>query len=223
MPKTPQRQLDELRPLAIATLTAYQNAALAQRWQAGVEHCRARAQAVGMGMDCVLLYAQVYLRVLWVKDEYEVARLHTDKDFAGSLQDQFEGDFRVVYHFAPPVWAAQDGHGRPRKSPYAGWRAALLPALARLKFLRRTPMDVFAWSAERREEFGWIDFFEQVWRACDVLFDRQDTQQIRRILEIFQSVKGFGQIRARTQAAARSELSLLLHRINLRHDKDSGT
>jgi hypothetical protein len=32
------------------------------------------------------------------KDEYEVARLHADPQFAQAIREQFEGDYHLVFH-----------------------------------------------------------------------------------------------------------------------------
>ena len=43
------------------------------------------------------------------KDEYEVARLHSDPAFApASIAQMFEGDYLVVHHLAPPLLGKTD-------------------------------------------------------------------------------------------------------------------
>ena len=42
-------------------------------------------------------------KLMAYKDEYEVARLHRDRSFAKKLAEQFEGDFRIKHHLAPPM------------------------------------------------------------------------------------------------------------------------
>ena len=46
------------------------------------------------------------------KDEYEVARLHTDPAFLAKLADQFEDGFKLKYHLAPPLLAEEERQGR---------------------------------------------------------------------------------------------------------------
>ena len=52
--------------------------------------------------------ARYYAKLLAYKDEYEVARLHADGDFRKKIEGMFEGDYRVVFHLAPPLLARQD-------------------------------------------------------------------------------------------------------------------
>ena len=42
------------------------------------------------------------------KDEYEVARLYTDGAFQRQLEQAFEGDLKLEFHLAPPLFARRD-------------------------------------------------------------------------------------------------------------------
>jgi indolepyruvate ferredoxin oxidoreductase len=49
------------------------------------------------------------------KDEYEVARLYTSGDFEKRLKQQFEGDFKLRFHLAPPLLAKKTPKGACRR------------------------------------------------------------------------------------------------------------
>jgi indolepyruvate ferredoxin oxidoreductase len=49
--------------------------------------------------------ARYHFKLLAVKDEYEVARLYAESDFAERVAATFEGDYRLVFHLAPPLVA----------------------------------------------------------------------------------------------------------------------
>jgi indolepyruvate ferredoxin oxidoreductase len=87
-------------------------------------------------------------------DEYEVARLYTDGSFfQRALARQFEGDYTLTFHLAPPLVAKRDaatGHLRKQELGPAMMKAFTL--LAQLRRLRGTCLDVFGSSAERRLE-----------------------------------------------------------------------
>lgn len=54
-------------------------------------------------------------KLMAYKDEYEVARLYNSPTFKDQLAQQFEGDFTLNFHMAPP-WISQMGsNGRPLK------------------------------------------------------------------------------------------------------------
>ena len=52
--------------------------------------------------------ARNYFKLLAIKDEYEVARLYTDGEFERQVAAAFEGDYKLRYHFAPPLWVKPD-------------------------------------------------------------------------------------------------------------------
>src|SRR5690606_2299008 len=132
------RSLDEAVARRVDALTAYQDAALAERYRARVERVRAAetrvAGAAGALTDAV---ARNYHKLLAIKDEYEVARLYTDGEFERQVAAAFEGDWRLRYHFAPPLWVKPDPvTGRPVKRSYGPWMRHALALLARMKGLR---------------------------------------------------------------------------------------
>ena len=52
--------------------------------------------------------ARYYFKLLAIKDEYEVARLYAESDFAQRVAAQFEGDYKLTFHLAPPVFNKPD-------------------------------------------------------------------------------------------------------------------
>ena len=91
-----------------------------------------------------------------------------------SCGSEFEGDFTVNYHLAPPLLAVASSTraGRPRKRAFGPWIQTPMKVLARLKMLRGTPLDVFGYTAERRSERA----LDRVVRGTD----REDPCQARR-------------------------------------------
>jgi indolepyruvate ferredoxin oxidoreductase len=56
--------------------------------------------------------ARYLFKLMAYKDEYEVARLHTDKAFTDKIAGMFEGDYKIVHHMAPPLMAKKQRQGR---------------------------------------------------------------------------------------------------------------
>ena len=99
--------------------------------------------------------ARAYHKLLAYKDEYEVARLHSNGDFLKSLQTRFEGDYRLRFHLAPPLLAKRDPvSGKPQKREFGRLDTRPMRWLARGKRLRGGPFDPFGYTAERRLEAG---------------------------------------------------------------------
>jgi indolepyruvate ferredoxin oxidoreductase len=131
-----------------AYLVGYQGKRLARRYRKLVDQAR-EAEATAPGLTEAV--AEGYFKLLAYKDEYEVARLHSE-----TLEQALAGTFgkvgRVTYHMAPPILGRKDADGRPRKSEFGPWMGRALRMLAKFRFLRGTPLDPFGYSAERRSE-----------------------------------------------------------------------
>lgn len=93
-----------------------------------------------------------YHRVLAIKDEYEVARLHLDT--AVQVRETFAPGFRMAYHLAPPLLGFLRRNGRPAKLRFGAWIHPLFVLLARCRVLRGTPFDPFRYSSERRAQYA---------------------------------------------------------------------
>jgi indolepyruvate ferredoxin oxidoreductase len=87
------------------------------------------------------------------KDEYEVARLYTAPEFRQKLERQFDGDYSLKVHLAPPMLSSIDPNtGLPRKREFGPWIFKAFSILAKLKSLRGTAFDVFGYTQERKTE-----------------------------------------------------------------------
>ena len=72
--------------------------------------------------------------MLAYKDEYEVARLHTESGFVESVKRNFGAGARMSFHFSPPLFARRDpATGRPKKYELGPWVLPILRVLAKLR------------------------------------------------------------------------------------------
>ncbi|HEX7156333.1 MAG TPA: indolepyruvate ferredoxin oxidoreductase family protein, partial [Burkholderiaceae bacterium] len=165
--------LAEIVAVRAEFLAAYQNAAYAQRYADQVERVRrVEAERAGGSTRLAETVARNYFKLLAIKDEYEVARLHADPKFHARIASQFEGDYRLNYYLAPPLLAKIDpATGVPKKMRFGSWLGAGFRVLAQLRFLRGTPLDPFARTAERRAERALIGEYEAL---VDELLERLD-------------------------------------------------
>src|SRR5213075_3340775 len=145
--------LDEVIAHRSTHLAEYQNAALAVRYRALVKRVRDAATDGGYGDALPRAVAINYAKLLAYKDEYEVARLFTDGRFEKQLRDQFEGEFKFNFNLAPPILGGGlDALGRPKKRAFGAWMMPLFRLLAKMRFLRGTPFDIFGYSPDRKLE-----------------------------------------------------------------------
>ena len=189
--------LDELIARRESHLTAYQDAAYGQRYRALVDRVRETEGRVLAGRQSIAeAVARYYSKLLAYKDEYEVARLHTDAAFARALEAEFEGGYRLVFHLAPPLLARRDPHtGIPRKRAFGAWVLPVFKLLSRLKGLRGTVFDPFGYSAERRTERMLIAEYE---RTVEELLDglcQENYDDAVAIASLPEQVRGFGHIK----------------------------
>ena len=89
--------------------------------------------------------------------------MHTSPEFSKRLENQFEGNYSLKIHLAPPLWSKRDPNsGEPIKSTYGAWIFGAMKILSRFKFLRGTAFDLFGYSEERRLERQLIREYEQL-------------------------------------------------------------
>lgn len=153
-----------------------------------------------------------YHRVLAVKDEYEVARLHL-QSMKKALRE-FEEGFRMHFHLAPPFWPGKTPDGRPRKQEVGPWILPMFSFLARMKFLRGTVFDVLALSHERQLQKKWTQTYEQ---DMDMLLTKPDWHHLEAAKELAnlpQRVRGFGPVWEKNYHEAMSSRHQLLKTLN---------
>src|SRR5207248_2326968 len=125
------RTLDELIERRVQLLTDYQDARYAERYRALVERVRKRESEITASTKLTEAVARYYAKLLAYKDEYEVARLHASGALEQKIDGMFEGDYKLVFHLAPPLLARKDPvTGEPRKMRFGGW---MLPGVRLLK------------------------------------------------------------------------------------------
>ncbi len=193
-------------------LTAYQNAAYAADYQAFVGKVQAAEARLGDGGGTRLAeaVARYLFKLMAYKDEYEVARLHTDPAFAAKIDGMFEGDYRVVHHLAPPVLGRTNAQGEPVKQAFGPWMRRAFAVLARCKGLRGTAFDPFGRTEERRTERALI----QEYRASiDEVLAGLDAARLPLAVEIArlpEGIRGYGHVKARHLARVRPQWAALM-------------
>ncbi|WP_372089009.1 indolepyruvate ferredoxin oxidoreductase family protein [Tistrella mobilis] len=178
-------------------LTAYQDASYAGAYAELVERVRQHEMRV-MPRSTALTdaVARSLFKLMAYKDEYEVARLYTDGAFHDKLARQFEGDVRLTFHLAPPLFARRDkATGRPRKSSYGPWVMGAFRLLARMKRLRGTVFDPFGHTAERRTERRLIaEYRATVERLVAGLTPENHARAVE-IAKLPMDIRGFGHVK----------------------------
>ena len=201
--------LDETIARRAEFLSAYQDAAYAEQYRAFVARVR-EAEAPLSSTRLTEAVAQGLFKLMAYKDEYEVARLHADAAFAAKIGEMFEGEVKLVHHFAPPILGKTDAQGRPVKQAFGPWMHKALPWLAKLKFLRGTAFDPFGRTEERRTERALI----QEYRASvEALLARLSKERLDTAVEIARlplEIRGFGHVKAANLEKVRAKWLALM-------------
>jgi indolepyruvate ferredoxin oxidoreductase len=204
--------LDEMIDRRTKFLTDYQDAAYARRYVEFVAKVRAAEGAKQPGAtDLTEAVARYYFKLLAIKDEYEVARLYAETDFVDRVAAQFEGDYKLNFHLAPPALKKPDDKtGMPKKSKYGPWMMPAFRVLAKLRRFRGTALDIFGRTAERKTERALIGAYETVIaEVLDRLTPRNYAIAVD-LASIPEHIRGYGYIKDRNIKDAKMREAALL-------------
>ncbi|MFD1342344.1 indolepyruvate ferredoxin oxidoreductase family protein [Litorisediminicola beolgyonensis] len=195
--------LDEIIAVRAEHLEAYQDKRLAGRYRAVVDRIGQPRlkEAVAKG----------YHKLLAVKDEYEVARLHLKTRAA--LAEVFDGTPEPVWHLAPPILGGIGPEGRPRKRAFGPWVERLFGVLAGMKRLRGTIFDPFGLSEERLLERRLLREYETDMDTWLPRVGEVDLDALVALAELPLTIRGFGPVKlanAERAAARREEILVAL-------------
>jgi indolepyruvate ferredoxin oxidoreductase len=203
-------KLADLVERRVELLTAYQNAAYAESYREFVAKVRAAEEKIGKGTRLSEAVARYLHKLMAYKDEYEVARLHSDPAFMKKIDAMFEGDVKVKFHLAPPLFARKDKDGHLVKQEFGPWMLKAFGVLARFKGLRGTALDPFGHTEERRIERALIQDYRRTIEALLPKLDSANLAQAVAIASVPEDIRGFGHVKERHLAAAkRREVELL--------------
>jgi indolepyruvate ferredoxin oxidoreductase len=212
-PRELSQTLDEVIARRAEFLRDYQNAAYAQRYLDRVARVRAAEERAAPGSTAVTeAAARSLFKLMAIKDEYEVARLYTDGSFQRQLSSQFQDYGRLEFHMAPPAFSRRGADGRLKKSSYGPWMMSAFRALAKLRRLRGTPLDIFGYSAERKMERRLLAEFET---DIDLIAGQLAGDRIAAaaaLASVPALIRGFGHIKEANAAKAAGERKRLLDR-----------
>ncbi len=205
--------LEETIADRVERLTAYQNAAYADRYRQFVDKAIQAEKSKASGRDGLgLAVARSLYKLMAYKDEYEVARLYTDPAFKAKINRQFQGDFKVKFHLAPPIAAARDPEtGQLTKREYGPWMMSAFGLLAKMKGLRGTRLDIFGRTEERKMERQLITDYMAMMEEVLGGLDATNHVTALQIAALPEQIRGFGHIKEASVEAAKARQSALLH------------
>jgi len=192
-------------------LTAYQNAAYAERYERFVREVALQdehgdfSRAVALNLFKLMRY----------KDEYEVARLHASPALRQRIARQFEGAHKLSFHLAPPILSFRKNDlGEPRKIELGGWMMPVFKAMQHFKFLRGTFLDPFGHSLDRRLERRLIEDYRGWISELTPRLGQVNYRTAVEIASLPDDIRGYGPVKERSLAAALARREQLLAEID---------
>ena len=208
-----KQSLDELITHRTEFLTQYQNARYAQRYRSFVERVRADERRIVGESDNLQLteaVARYLFKLMAYKDEYEVARLHSNRAFKARIANMFEGDYQIKYHLAPPLLSKRDDKGHLIKQSYGSWVGSVFPILAKLRFLRGSMLDPFGHTEERKTERALIEQYCATITSLCASLDAKNLSLVTEIARIPEEIRGYGHVKERHLHNAKEKEARLL-------------
>jgi indolepyruvate ferredoxin oxidoreductase len=212
IPDTLGDLLADRMPRLIAWAGKLRGQRWARRYRALVAKVEdAEAKIPGSDGRLARAVAHVAAKLMTYKDEYEVGRLFSDPAFAARLRENFDGELDLRFNLAPPLFARRDkSTGRPVKSRFGPWMAQGFNALARLRALRGTPLDVFGYHAHRRMERGLVAEYENLVHQVLPRLNQGNLAQAEAVLRAYEKVRGYDVVKEANLKAVKDALPGLL-------------
>ena len=195
-----RERLEDLIATRVEFLTDYQNAAYAKEYENFVLKVKAKESVLGSSLLTETVIRQLF-KLMAYKDEYEVARLHTDKQFLERVKTQFEGDFKIFYHLAPPMLAKRNEKGQLIKQKMSPHMVLVFKVLAQLRFLRGTALDIFGRTEERQTERALIQEYKDAIDEILVSLSSENHALAIKMANVTEQIKGFGHVKEKHLAA----------------------
>ena len=204
---TPRPGLESLVKRRMEFLTDYQDAAYAQSYADFIARVQTAEERLPEAMRRAYPLSQAVARGLFklmaYKDEYEVARLHTQTGFEEKIKAMFEGDYTLNYHLAPPLLAKTNEQGELQKQKFGAWMGSAFKLLTRFKGLRGTALDIFGYTEERRTERALIGEYRASIEEVIASLNEANHAAALDVALIAEQIKGYGHVKDRHLKAAR--------------------
>ncbi|MBL4741193.1 MAG: indolepyruvate ferredoxin oxidoreductase family protein, partial [Sneathiella sp.] len=193
----PTDDLEEMISRRIEFLSDYQDRNYALRYQNIIRKIQtAENKDFASSNNLTRAATRSLFKLMAYKDEYEVARLYTQTGFFDKVDRMMEGDYKIKFNLAPPLFAKKDSEtGQLLKKEYGPWVAKAFGTLAKFKKLRGTALDPFGYTAERREERKLIGEFEKTLEEILSGLNSGNYAIAQEIVELPMNVRGYGHVK----------------------------
>ncbi len=192
------KTLDQLISEKYKDLIIYQNISYAEKFYKIINAVKLKDKNFRNNSMLSKVVVKSLYRIMAYKDEFEVARLYTDGRFEKSLNDAFNGKFKISILLSPPILNLIDKKTKkPKKIIFSKKIFILFKILKRFKFLRNTFLNPFSYTLERKKEKQLIKKFEECIFLLLKKINKQNYKDCVNIITLFDEVKGYGHVKMR--------------------------
>ena len=197
-------EVKRLVEIRVPELIAFQDEAYAKRYAEVIKRVVAGEQKAVSSSALAEAAARYLYKLMAYKDEFEVARLHTDPAFLAELDAQFPHGYSVKYNLAPPLLSKTDPvTGHPQKKQYGEWMFKAFKRLSGLKRFRGSALDVFGKTEERQTERKLIEEYVQLLDQILARLNPVNHAAAVALASVPDEIRGFGHVKEKNLAAAR--------------------
>ncbi|ATF19519.1 indolepyruvate ferredoxin oxidoreductase family protein [Phaeobacter gallaeciensis] len=208
--EAPDETLAELIDRRATFLTGYQDVAYAQSYTARLEALRNALPETG-SEALVTAAARSLFKLMAYKDEFEVARLLSDESFKHQLEAEFDGDFRVNYHLAPPLLSRKtDARGRPQKVQFGSWMRPALRLLAKGRRMRGSRWNPFGRHEEARLHRDLLIWYQTIIITATERYSPEHHDVWLKVLSAPMDIRGYGPVRMAAAEKVKAEVNTQL-------------
>jgi len=154
--------------------------------------------------------AKYLFKLMAYKDEYEVARLYTTGDFEKRIKETFDGDFKINFNLAPPMFSKKDSNGHLVKQQYGPWIFTAFKLLAKMKGLRGGAFDFFGKTEERKMERQLIVDYRKSLEELMAGLNHDNYVLAIQIAKVPEHIRGYGHVKEAHFVKAKAQWDDLL-------------
>jgi indolepyruvate ferredoxin oxidoreductase len=191
-------------------LTGYQNAAYAAEYKQPSSSKVQQAESPLGKHGLTEAVARYLFKLMAYKDEYEVARLHTDRLPARRSRACSRATTSSTTTSRRRIVAKKNDKGELQKQKFGPWMLTGFRLLAKLKGLRGTALDIFGRTEERKTERALIGEYRASIEEVMAGLRAGNHALALEIAGLPEQIRGYGHVKDRNLAAARSRWSELM-------------
>ena len=196
-------------------LIEYQNEKYAHEYKKLVGYAKNCEQKIDKGKNFSKAVAINYFKLMSYKDEYEVARLYSNNEFINKINQSFEGNFKINFYLAPPIFSKKDKiTGNPLKTKFGPWVMTLFKIIRKFKFLRGTFFDPFGYLSERKSERKLIEDYKNCILDIGKKLSKDNYDIAVDIASAPDQIRGFGYVKEKNIKIAEDCQSNLIATFN---------